>query len=245
MTHEQIDIRTNDGVCPAHIFTPDGDGPWPAAIIYMDVFGMRPATEAFAARLASLGYVVLLPDLFYRRGAYAPLHPKIAFEGDFRAYVAPMFAATNKTKAAEDTRFFLDALAARSDVKPGKVGVTGYCFGGGCAITAAGTYPDEIGAVGAFHAGNLATDDPDSPHLLAPKIAAELYVGAADNDHSYPPEMAERFKAALHAAGVTYRHEVYPGAGHGWTQTDFPIYDKAADDRHWRELEALFKRTIG
>lgn len=245
MTHDQIQIETNDGTCPAHVFAPDGAGPWPAAIIYMDIFGMRPATIAFAERLASYGYVVLLPDIFYRIGTYGPLEPKKAFEGDFRAYVAEMFTATSKLKAADDTRFFLDALAARPDVKPGKVGVTGYCFGGGLAIVAAGTYPAEIGAVGAFHTGNLATDDADSPHLYLPKLKAELYIGVADKDHSYPPEMEARFREALEGSGIAYRHELYPAAGHGWTQTDFPIYQKEGDDRHWSELTALFKRTIG
>ena len=245
MTHDQISIQTNDGICPAHVLTPEGAGPWPAAIIYMDIFGMRPATIAFAEHLSSYGYVVLLPDIFYRRGPYAPLDPAEAFKGDFRAYVADMFAATDRTRAAEDTRFFLDALAARPDVKPGKIGVTGYCFGGGLAIVAAGTYPDRIGAVGAFHTGGLATDDPDSPHLFLPKLQAELYVGVADKDSSYPPDMEARFLEAAEKSGITYRHELYPCAAHGWTQKDFPIYDQAADDRHWRELTALYKRTIG
>ncbi|NIJ08799.1 carboxymethylenebutenolidase [Sphingomonas vulcanisoli] len=246
MTHETLDIKTNDGTCPAHVFAPDGTGPWPGAIIYTDILGMRPATIEFAERLASYGYVVLLPDLFYRRGPYAPIDPKPAFaSGNFAEVAAPMRAAVNKQQAADDTLFYLDALTARADVKPGKIGVTGYCFGGGVAIVAAGTYPDRIGAAGAFHAGNLATDDADSPHLLLPRIDAELYVGAAEKDHSYPFEMQERFKQAADAAGVTYTHELYEGAGHGWTQTDFPIYNKEADDRHWRELIALFKRTIG
>jgi carboxymethylenebutenolidase len=245
MTHQQIDITTADGTCPAHFFTPEGDGPWPAAIIYMDIFGMRPATIAFAARLASYGYAVLLPDIFYRRGAYAPLEPAKAFAGDFRTYVAEMFAATDKARATADSAYFLETLAARPEVKHGKVGVTGYCFGGGIALTVAGTYPDRIGAAASFHGGNLATDDEDSPHRLLPNVQAEVYIGVADNDHSYPPEMGARMVAALDDAGLTYQHELYPGAGHGWTQTDFPIYDQDADDRHWRELVALFKRTIG
>jgi len=245
MTDRQIDITTNDGICPAHVLTPAGDGPWPGAIIYMDIFGMRPAAIEFAEKLASFGYAVLLPDIFYRRGAYEPLNPRDAFAGDFASVIGPMRTATDRMRAAQDTRFFIDALRGLDFVAPGKIGVTGYCFGGGLAIVAAGTYPDEIGAAASFHGGTLATDDADSPHLFLSKVEGEVYVGVAENDRSYPPEMAERFLAAAEEAGVAYRHELYEGAAHGWTQADFPIYDQAADDRHWRELDDLFKRTIG
>ena len=245
MTDRQIEIKTKDGVCPAHLLTPAGDGPWPGVIIYSDIFGMRPAAIEFAEKMASFGYAVLLPDIFYRRGPYAPLNPKDAFSGDFASVIGPMRTATDRTRAAEDTRFFIDAMRASGVVAPGKIGATGYCFGGGIAIVVAGTYPSEIGAAASFHGGTLATDDDNSPHLFLPKIEGEVYVGVAENDKSYPPEMAERFLAAADAASATYRHELYEGAAHGWTQADFPIYDQQADDRHWREVVDLFNRTIG
>jgi len=245
MTDRRIDIKTNDGTCPAHLITPAGDGPWPGVILYMDIFGMRPATIAFAGELASYGYAVLLPDIFYRRGPYEPLDPAKAFAGDFAAYIGPMRTATSKAQAADDTKFFIEAMRASGVVAPGKIGTTGYCFGGGLAIVAAGTYPDDIGAAASFHGGQLATDDADSPHTYLPKIDGEVYVGVADNDRSYPPEMGDRFVAAAEDAGVAYRHELYEGAAHGWTQKDFPIYDGPADERAWRETVDLFKRTIG
>jgi carboxymethylenebutenolidase len=112
------------------------------------------------------------------------------------------------------------------------------------AITAAGAFPDRVAAAISFHGGNLATDAPDSPHLAAPKIKGELYIAAADNDHSYPPEMAAKFEEALDQAGVTYRAETYEGAGHGWMKTDFPVYDEAAAQRGWAEMLALFGRVL-
>ena len=245
MADEQISIRTADGDCPTHVLTPgQGDGPWPGVIFYMDGVGIRPTLVDMAQRLADGGYVVLLPDMFYRYGPYGPLDPAALFKGDFRAIVGPMMSTTDNAKSATDTKAFLDYVASRPDVKGSKVGTVGFCMGGGMALTAAGTYPDRIAASASFHGGNLATDTPLSPHLLAPKMKAEVYVAGADNDQSYPPEMAARLEKALTDAGVRHRAEIYPGAAHGWMKVDFPIYDEAAAERGWKELFALFERNL-
>ena len=244
MKHEEITIRTGDGDCPAHVFAPAGAGPRPAVIVYMDAFGIRPALLQVGKRLADGGYAVLVPDLFYRYGAYGPLDPKEAFVGDFRAMVGPLMATTNNLKAARDTEALLAYLDTRDDVARDKIGTLGFCMGGGMAITAAGTYPDRVAAAASFHGSRLATDDPASPHLLAPKIRAELYIAVADNDRSCPPDMVERFTQALDDAGVRYRCELYHGASHGWMKTDFPVYDEAAAERGWSEMFALFDRVL-
>jgi carboxymethylenebutenolidase len=240
---EQIKIRTREGECGLHVATPAGDGAWPAVIFYMDALGIRPGVIEMAQRLASAGYVVLMPDLFYRYGPYGPFAPKDVFAGDFRAILGPLMATTGNDKAAEDTKAFLAYLDTRSDVAGRKLGAVGFCMGGGMAITAAGTYPDRFAAVASFHGGNLATDASVSPHLFAPDLKAEVYVAAAENDRSYPPEMAERFETALAQAGVRYRTETYPAA-HGWMKPDFPVYDQAAAERGWTEMLALFGRTL-
>jgi carboxymethylenebutenolidase len=244
MAQDVVSIVTPDGQCSARVLTPEGQGPWPAVIFYMDAFGIRPAMLEMAAHLAAAGYVVLLPDLFYRFGAYGPLVPKEVLAGDFRAIVGPMMGSTNNHKAAEDTAAFLAYLDSRSDVAGPKVGTVGFCMGGGMAISAAGTYPDRIAAAASFHGGNLATDEPTSPHLLAGKIKAELYVAAADNDHSYPPEMAARFEKALADAGVKHVCELYEGKLHGWMKPDMPVYDAPAAARGWHALLALYDRTL-
>ena len=243
MADEQVTITTQDGACQAHVLSPEGTGPWPAVIFYMDALAIRPALVDMGRRLASNGYVVLVPDLFYRFGPYAPLDPKEVFKGDFRKAVGPMMATTDNLKAARDTEAFIAYLDTRGDVA-GKIGTVGFCMGGGMAIAAAGTYPDRIAAVASFHGGNLATDAPTSPHLFAPKLKAELYVAGADNDNSYPLEMKARLEAALDEAGVTYRSEIYPGAHHGWMKPDFPVYDEAAAERGWAEMLALFARDL-
>lgn len=247
MSHEEIAVRTQDGTCPVHVFTPrEGSGPWPAVIFCMDGLAIRPALIEMGQRMADGGFVVLLPDLFYRAGPYEPLDPKVIFAGgSVREKLGALISTTDTRRAAQDAAAFLAHIDSRSDVKGRKVGTTGYCMGGGIALAIAGTYPDRIAAAASFHGGNLATDEPTSPHLFAPKIKARVYIGVADNDASYPPEMAEQFESALADAGVDYRSELYEGALHGWTMTDFPIYDEPAAERHWRELFKLFGETLG
>jgi carboxymethylenebutenolidase len=245
MPHEQITIRTADGSCPVHILTPAGEGPWPAVIVYMDALGMRSALVGVAQRLADNGYLAVLPDLFYRSGAYEIPTPGEAFaSGDLMKIIGPFMAQTGPDKAAEDTGYILDYLDTRSDVQGIKVGTVGFCMGGGMALAAAGTWPERVAAAASFHAGGVATDKPNSPHLLAPQIKAEVYVAGADNDPSYPPEMAERLEKALTDAGVRHRCEIYEGASHGWMKPDFPIYNKEAAERGWREMLALFDRNL-
>jgi len=245
--HEKVEIRTADGTCPAHVFTPvAGDGPRPGAIFYMDALAIRPALFAMAQRLADAGYLVLLPDLFYRHGPYEPIDPAPIFaDGSVMAVVGPLMATTGKGPATRDTAAFLDWFDSRPDFAGGKLGVTGYCMGGGIALAVAAAYPDRIGVAASFHGGGLATDEPDSPHLGAAQIKAVVYIGGADQDPSYPPEQAERLEAALRAAGVTFTSEFYPGALHGWTMTDFPVYDQAAAERHWDALLRLFAAGTG
>jgi len=244
MSQEQVSIQAADGACAAQVFSPGGAGPWPAVIFYMDAFGIRPAMVEMARHVAGAGYVVLLPDLFYRFGPYGPLAPKEVLAGDFRAIIGPMMGSTDNHKAAADTAAFLAYLDTRSDVKGDKVGTVGFCMGGGMALTAAGYYPERVAAAVSFHGGNLATDQPTSPHLLAPKIRAEVYVAGADKDHSYPPEMAERLEAALTEAGVKHRCEIYQGMAHGWMKPDMPVYNARAAERGWGELFALYGRTL-
>jgi carboxymethylenebutenolidase len=245
MSREQIEIRTGDGVCRTAVFTPSGAGPWPAVIFYMDGLGIRPVLHDMCERIANDGYVVLLPDMFYRAGPYEPLDPKAVFAmGDIRKALAHLFGSTDNERAAQDTGAFLACLDSRADVLGSRVGTTGYCMGGAMSLCAAGTYPDRIAAAASFHGGSLATDLPQSPHLLAPKMKGFIYVAGADQDQSYPPEMHDRLEKALADAGVPHRCEIYPGALHGWTMADFPIYKEDAAERHFRELRALFAQRL-
>jgi carboxymethylenebutenolidase len=240
MSVEHVAIPTDDGECPTYVCTPD-DGAAPAVIFYMDGLGMRPTLVDMGRRLASLGYVVLVPDMFYRVGRYDPLDPReVLASSEGRAAIGPLVASTDTRRAAADTAAFLGYLDSRTDVIGSKVGTTGYCMGGGISLTVAGTYPDRIAAAASFHGGRLVTDSELSPHHVIPRIEGYVYVAGADHDDSYPPEMAQRLDQALTDAGVEHRCEIYPDARHGFTMSDFPVYDQAAAERHWHELEATF-----
>jgi len=240
MRQELVSIQATDGGCPVHVFTPE-EGIHPAVILYMDGFGIRPTILQMAERLAEQGYAVFVPDLFYRAGEYGPLNPNEIFAaGDVMGTIGELFASTDPPRAAEDTRAILDYIDSRSDVDSSLIGTTGYCLGGAVSMTVAGTYPDRIKAAASFHAGGLVTDEPTSPHILAPNIRARVYVAGADHDANYTSENAEVFDAVLSEAGVRHRCEIYPDARHGFTMTDFPVYNEEAATRHWDELFGLF-----
>jgi carboxymethylenebutenolidase len=243
MSH--IEIETRDGTCPSHVYRQAGGGPWPAVLVFMDGLGIRPAMLEVGERLATHGYFVLLPDLFYRSGPYEPMDPHAMFSDPEKRKVLmeKFFGPATPANIMSDTRAFLDYLASQRDARPGGIGTTGYCMGGLMSLTAAGTYPDRIVAAASYHGGRLATDAPDSPHLLAPKIKARVYVAGAIEDQSFPDDMKARLDAALTEAGVDHRIETYQ-ARHGWVLRDTPVYDQAAAERHWQTLLALFDATL-
>jgi len=241
---DRIDIQTRDGRCPSHVFRPAGAGPWPAVLVFMDGIGIRPAMLEVGERLATHGYFVLLPDLFYRAGPYEPMDGNRAFSDPvMRQTMRDRFGQATQANIMSDTRAFLDFLAAQADVKPGGIGTTGYCMGGALSLVAAGTYPERIVAAAAYHPGRLATDAPDSPHLVAPRIKARVYVAGATDDASFPDDMKARLEAALTEAGVDHRIETYP-ARHGWVPSDTPVHDAAAADKHYQTLAALLAKTL-
>jgi carboxymethylenebutenolidase len=242
---EKIDIATRDGICPSYVYRPSGTGPWPAVLVFMDGLGIRPAMLEIGERLARNGYFVLLPDLYYRSGPYAPMNPHTVFTDpeQRRVLMERFFALATPANIMSDTRAFLDFLAAQLDVKPGGIGTTGYCMGGLMSLTAAGTYPDRIAAAASYHGGQLASDAPDSPHRLASKMKARVYVAGAIEDRAFPDDMKARLEEALTAAGVDHLIETYP-AKHGWVFHDTLVYDQAACERHWQTMLALFKATL-
>jgi len=241
----KIEIKTASGSCPSYVYRPAGEGPWPGVLVYMDGIGIRPAMLELGEKLAMHGYFVLLPDLFYRSGPYEPMDPHSVFTDPEKRKILmeKFFARATPANIMSDTGAFLDYLAAQTDVKPGRIGTTGYCMGGLMSLTAAGTYPERIAATASYHGGRLATDAPDSPHLLAPKIKSRVYIAGASDDATFPDEMKERLERALTAAGVDHVIETYP-AKHGWVFRDMPVYDAAAADRHWRTLLALFDAVL-
>ncbi len=236
----KLEIQTRDGSCPSYVFQPPGQGPWPGVLVFMDGIGIRPAVLEVGERIAAHGYFVLLPDLYYRSGPYAAMDPRTVFSDPeqrkvlFEKFMGPASTAN----VMSDTRAFLDLLARRPEVQRGGIGITGYCMGARLSLAAAGTYPEEIVAAAAYHPGRVATDAPDSPHLLAPRIRARVYVAGASEDPSFPDDMKTQLEAALTEARVDHRIETFP-AKHGWVFRDTPVYDEAQRERHYQTLFAL------
>jgi carboxymethylenebutenolidase len=241
----RIEIKTRDGVCPSYEYRPSGAGQWPAVLVFMDGLAIRPAMLEIGEALARHGYYTLLPDLFYRSGPYAPMDPHAIFSDPEKrkTLMEKFFSLATPANIMSDTQSFLEHIEAQKDVLRGGIGLTGYCMGGRMSLIAAGTYPEHIRAAASYHGGRLATDTPDSPHRLAPRMRAKVYVAGAIEDETFPEPMKQRLEEALTQAGVDHVIETYP-ARHGWVFRDTPVYDAAASERHWQTMLALFDSTL-
>jgi carboxymethylenebutenolidase len=246
MCRIDVSIKTPDGICPASLFTPaNSPGPWPGVIFYMDGPGIRPTMWDMGQRLADSGYAVLLPDLYYRAGPYEPMVPAEVFANPQRKEnLMKLVGSLSRERTIADAEAFMAFLASRPEVKGGRLGVTGYCMGGKQALVVAGAYPDRLAAIGAFHAGGLVTDQPDSPHRFVRGISGRVYVAGADKDAHFTDDQKTQLEAALQEANVDHRVETYVGAHHGYAVPDHPAFHAQGAERHWQELLKLFGEAL-
>ena len=243
-----VDIKTPDGTCDAAFFHPKS-GSHAGVVIWPDAFGLRPSLRAIGRRLSAEGYSVLVPNPFYRV-AKDPFTDAstVNFQAE-RGKIMPLMASiTAPGNAEKDAIAFVAFLDAQKQVnKKKKLGVQGYCMGGPLVLRTSATVPDRFGAGASFHGGGLVTDQPSSPHLLAPKIKARLYFGIASSDDKNQPDAKVKLKEAFPAAKI----EVYADAMHGWCIPDMPpqangmpTYNKPDAERAWGELLALYKTAL-
>ena len=241
-----VDIKTADGICDAALFHPRGRGAWPAVLIWTDNQGLRPVFRDMGRRLAAQGHVVLVPNPFYRKRR-APV-PGDGFDfakPEDRAQITALAATLTPDGVERDGVAFLAYLDAQPQTnRRRKAGVQGYCMGGPLTLRTAAAAPDRVGAAMTFHGGGLVTDAPTSPHLLIPKMKAEVHCAVARNDDARQPDAKDRLKAAFAGAKLAHRVEVYP-ANHGWCVRGNPSYDEAAAERAWAELTALYRTRLG
>jgi carboxymethylenebutenolidase len=244
MIEKQVDVKTPDGVADCALFYPSETGKWPGIIMYTDIGGVRPVFRDMGKRLAAEGFVVLVPNPFYRASRLPVYHDPFKFgEEKTTARMNELRAFLSPAGSARDASAFVNFLLSQKQAN-GKIGAVGYCMGGGMAVRTAAAEPDKVQAAASFHGSQLVSDAPESPHTLAPKIKARMYFGFAIEDRTMPPEAVEKLKAALDAAHVNYEGEVFAGARHGWCVKDHSVYHEHQAEHAWHHLGELFKETL-
>jgi carboxymethylenebutenolidase len=245
MPRLDVQIPAPDGLCPGTLHVPDGDGPWPGVLVFPDAGGVRETFGQMGDRLASMGYVALIPDIYYRAGEWVPFDVATLFtDQQERARLSGLAGALTNDRVIADSGAYADFLLARPEVSGPAIGATGYCLGGRMSLIAAGGLGGTIAAAASFHGGRLAVDgDPSSPHLLADRITATVYVAAATDDNTFTAEQADMLENALTDSGVRHTLEFYP-ARHGFAVPDNPTYDEAANARHWEALHQLYQAHL-
>jgi carboxymethylenebutenolidase len=246
VVEKDVNVPMASGVSDSVLFYPEGKGPWPAVLVWTDILGLRPVFREMGSRLAAQGYVVLVPNPFYRNAKAPVVDGSFDFnKPEDRAKVMPLAAALTADANISDAKAYVAFLDAQSQTdKKKKMGVQGYCMGGPLTFRTAATQSSRIGAAVTFHGGGLATDKPDSPHLMISQMKAEVLCCVAANDDKNDPTAKDKLKAAFAAAHLTASVEVFDGCNHGWTVRGSQVYNEAGAERAWSEMSALYKRVL-
>jgi carboxymethylenebutenolidase len=247
MIEAEQDVRTRDGEMNTVVFQPDGAGPFPAIIVFMPASGIREELRGLARRLAGGGYLVLLPNMYYRLVRQVDIDANRLKDPAYEpvtSFMVKLNQALTNERSAIDTAGLLAFIDRHPAAKKDRVGVLGYCMGGRLALTAIGAFPERIKAAVSLYGAGLITDAPDSPHLRADRIDGELYLGFAEHDEYVPREQVERLGAHLRRAGVKHEIEVFPDTEHGFV---FPLrycYQESGAERSWQRVFEFFGRVL-
>ena len=246
MIEKQIDIPTRAGSMDTFICHPERRGPWPGVIFYMDAPGIREELRDMARRLATVGYYVLLPNLYYRagRGTALDLLSALSEGSPERERMWSLMKSIGNDLVAEDTHSLLAFIDRQGEIGKGVLGCVGYCMSGPFVFTVAGRFPDRFAATASIYGAGLLTDRPDSPHLLAPRIKGEIYFACAETDKYAPPPLIGKLKSELECAGTNFEIEIFPGTEHGFAFPQRHCYHNAAAETHWERLFDLFGRRL-
>src|SRR6516164_10037234 len=246
MIEQTLDITTAAGQMETFICRPERGGPYPAVFFLMDAHGIREELRDMARRLATVGYYVLLPNLYYRAGRDTIFGPDVS-ETDSPEYTRMRAVRTTMTipPVMQDVAAMLAFVDRQEAVTPGAVGCHGYCMSGPYALAAAARYPDRIAAAASFYGTWLVSDAEESPHLTLGKAKGELYISCAEHDDLAPPAMVKELKALFDKSGNAGELEIQPGVHHGFAFPQRWCYDKPAAERHWERLIALYRRRLG
>lgn len=245
MIEETLDITTDDGLMETFICRPERGGPFPAVFFLMDAPGIREELRDMTRRLATSGYYVLLPNLYYRAGRDTMFGPDVLEEGSAdRERMRAVRTKMTIPPVMSDIGAMLAYVDRQDEVTPGPVGCHGYCMSGPYALAAAARYPDRVTAAASFYGTWLVNDAEESPHLSLGKVAGELYIACAEHDDLAPLPMVEELRGLFKQAGTAGEIEMYPGVHHGFAFPQRWCYDQPAAERHWERLLSLYRRRL-
>jgi carboxymethylenebutenolidase len=246
MIEETLDITTRDGAMETFVCRPERGGPHPAVLMLMDAPGIREELRDMARRLGSVGYCVLLPNLYYRAGRDTIYGPDVLKEGSAeRERMRAVRTKMTIPPVMEDVAVMLAFIEGRAHVRKGAVGAHGYCMSGPYALAAAARYPDRVTAAASFYGTWLVSDAVESPHLSLGRIKGEAYIACAEHDKLAPLPMVDELRGLFEKAGTAGEIELYPGVHHGFAFPQRWCYDQPAAERHWERLIALYRRRLG
>ncbi len=240
MIEQEVDLSTPDGAMRTFVYRPSHGGPHPVVLYLMDAPSIRPALKDMAMRLASAGYYVMLPFLFYRGSEFR----EYGMSDEDMHLRRELMGTITPTNILGDAQALLQHAAADPAARPGPVGVVGFCMSGGLAVSVARGFPDRVTAAASIHGAWLVREEPDSPHLGLEAVRAELYFGWCDIDATAPKETMETMRAALERAGVRHTIDWFTDAVHGYAPPGTERYNKAASELHWERVHALLRRNV-
>ncbi len=247
MREFEIGIQTADGTMDTFICHPEEGGPFPAVIMYMDAPGIREELRDMARRIGTVGYFVLLPNLYYRSGRegnYGFDLSRIRRDDSEREKMFDVMHTLTNAGVVADTRPILDVVRSEIQAAAGPVGCVGYCMSGQFVIAVAAAYTDVFAAIASYYGVGIITDAEDSPHLMAGEITGEVYLAFASDDPHVPQSVVDALPKIMSAAGVMHRIEIYPDTEHGFAFPQRAAYNKDAAERHWERMFALFDRRL-
>ena len=242
MIEEKLEIPTIN--TQTLLLRPDRAAEFPGVVFLTDIWGIRPSNIGMARRLAEKGFAVLMPNVFHRYSRIQPNGWKPDVENQIHKALQTLFGTLTAEQMVSDGKTYTDFLLAQTGVKPGKIGVVGYCFSGQMALRLAAAEPDRVAAAASLHGGFLVTDKPDSPHTVIPKVKARLYFGHAVEDGSATPKQIATLEETLRDWHGAFQSEMYEGAKHGWTVPDQPVYNELQAERAFEKLVELFDATL-
>jgi carboxymethylenebutenolidase len=245
VTETDVEIKTPDGVADAYFVHPSS-GAHPGVLMWPDIMGLRPAFRTMGKRLAQSGYSVLVPNPFYRSSKAPVVAEGASFDDDAtRQKLMALMGSLTPDIQVTDAKAYVGYLTGQSAVdRKRKLGTAGYCMGGPMTMRTAATFPDRIGAGASFHGANLATDKPESPHLLVPKMKARYLIAIAENDDQRDPAAKNLLREAFAKASLRAEIEVYAGTMHGWCVLDSKVYNQEQAEKAWGRMLALFKTAL-